>query len=265
LDIAGSESGYLEKISIQNNIIAENVDKGYGTLVDNHVADITFFKNLYAHNRERNILYKNNTFNVQFVNNIIYNFNRGTILFYNTQSDIIGNVYLTNSTTERRLETIRMGVLDEPISGTRLYQYDNTEDGGPIIFSITGKNDLRPYLVDSPICKTGLKPLPNNKVMNAVLSNVGASMNRDGADNRIVKDVINRTGSRIADEKEVGGFPTLKSVIRPVNYDSDNDGMSDEWEIVNNLDPTDSNDGNEDANGDGYTNLESFLYSLTQS
>ena len=41
--------------------------------------------------------------------------------------------------------------------------------------------------------------------------------------------------------------------------------MSDEWEKSNNLDPTDSADGNYDANGDGYTNLESFLYSLTQS
>jgi hypothetical protein len=39
--------------------------------------------------------------------------------------------------------------------------------------------------------------------------------------------------------------------------------MSDDWENANNLDPNNANDGKADANGDGYTNLEEFLHSLT--
>lgn len=264
LDIAGSTTGYLEKISIQNCIVAENVDKGYGTLVDNHVAEITFFKNLYAHNNERNILYKNDAFDVQFVNNIIYNFKRGTGLSYRSRADIIGNVYLTNSTTNRHLETIRLGTGDGITASPKLYQYDNTEDGVEITLSNKGTNNVLPFLHNSPVAKSnGLKLLPNERVVAAVLSKVGASVYRDGADSRVIDDVHNRTGSRILHENEVNGFPTLKSIARSYDYDRDKDGMSDKWEITNNLNQSDPYDGNEDANGDGYTNLESFLYSLT--
>ena len=40
--------------------------------------------------------------------------------------------------------------------------------------------------------------------------------------------------------------------------------MENSWELANNLDPNDGSDGQKDRNGDGYTNLEEFLYSLTQ-
>jgi len=40
--------------------------------------------------------------------------------------------------------------------------------------------------------------------------------------------------------------------------DSDNDGMSDNWELANGLEPTNSNDGALDADNDGLTNLEEF-------
>ena len=39
--------------------------------------------------------------------------------------------------------------------------------------------------------------------------------------------------------------------------DSDNDGMSDEWELANGLNPN-SNDSGQDIDGDGFTNLEEF-------
>ncbi|SHG18430.1 hypothetical protein SAMN03080594_1191, partial [Arenibacter palladensis] len=45
--------------------------------------------------------------------------------------------------------------------------------------------------------------------------------------------------------------------------DSDKDGMSNEWETANGLNPNDSSDGNKDRDDDGYTNLEEFLHALT--
>jgi len=42
--------------------------------------------------------------------------------------------------------------------------------------------------------------------------------------------------------------------------DSDKDGMPDEWEIPNNLNPNRAADGPADDDHDGFTNLEEFLY-----
>jgi hypothetical protein len=36
--------------------------------------------------------------------------------------------------------------------------------------------------------------------------------------------------------------------------------MPDEWESANRLNPTDASDGPADADGDGYTNVEEYLY-----
>ena len=54
-------------------------------------------------------------------------------------------------------------------------------------------------------------------------------------------------------------IPTLPENTRGETYDSDGDGMADNWELANSLDPNNANDANADRNGDGYTNLEDFL------
>ena len=41
--------------------------------------------------------------------------------------------------------------------------------------------------------------------------------------------------------------------------DGDHNGMPDEWEIERGLDPNNANDGKEDRDGDGYTNVEEYL------
>ena len=53
-------------------------------------------------------------------------------------------------------------------------------------------------------------------------------------------------GGRIIDsQKEVGGWPELRSTAAPA--DSDNDGMPDDWETRFGLDPKNPADGAEDA------------------
>ena len=49
---------------------------------------------------------------------------------------------------------------------------------------------------------------------------------------------------------------------RPPGWDTDHDGMPDEWEKAHGLNPGDAADGNQDMTGDGYTNLEKYLNSL---
>lgn len=60
----------------------------------------------------------------------------------------------------------------------------------------------------------------------------------------------------INDPRQMGGYPEYKGTPR---VDSDGDGMPDEWELANGLNPNDPSDANGDINGDGYTNIEKWI------
>lgn len=60
-------------------------------------------------------------------------------------------------------------------------------------------------------------------------------------------------------QEDVGGWENYPVERRPANWDSDRDGMPDEWERARSLNPSDARDGNADRDGDGYTNLEEYL------
>jgi hypothetical protein len=119
-----------------------------------------------------------------------------------------------------------------------------------------------------------------------VLDNVGATLpRRDPVDARIVETV--RTGKITYNEdgivgigkqyikrrlledsykqgiithpSQVGGYPRYKGT--PYK-DSDNDGIPDDWETKNGLNPKNATDATMDRNRDGYTNIEEYLNSL---
>ena len=72
---------------------------------------------------------------------------------------------------------------------------------------------------------------------------------------------LGKKGAFIDDESGVGGIGTLAggSALK----DSDGDGMPDEWEESNGTNKN-KYDANEDANGDGYTNIETYINSLAR-
>ena len=110
-----------------------------------------------------------------------------------------------------------------------------------------------------------------------VLLYAGASLSRDTYDALMVDDTRNTrasyTGKGLSsgfinsqeDNKPANAgddwsaWPTLNSTAAPA--DSDGDGMPDEWETANGLNPSDASDGNK-TNREGYTNLEVYLNSL---
>ena len=64
----------------------------------------------------------------------------------------------------------------------------------------------------------------------------------------------------ITDIRQMGGYPEYKGE----SYrDSDMDGMPDEWELENGLDPYDPTDANRDCTGDGYTNIEKYINGIS--
>jgi len=109
-----------------------------------------------------------------------------------------------------------------------------------------------------------------------VVAYAGCSLHRDSLDRAIAKDVKNGTCTFSADAKTRPGiindeeeawtdgddaWPRLNSEAAPV--DTDGDGMPDEWETANGLDPNDASDGPV-VNEDGYTNLEYYLNGLVK-
>lgn len=100
---------------------------------------------------------------------------------------------------------------------------------------------------------------PAAEALELVLARAGASLRRDAMDARVIDNVRNRKGKVLDSQKEVGGWPVLRSLPAPV--DSDRDGMPDEWEKTHGLNPNDPSDRNT-RNADGYTRLEEYLNSL---
>jgi hypothetical protein len=95
-----------------------------------------------------------------------------------------------------------------------------------------------------------------------VLQNAGATKpKRDSVDERLVRQVRERSGKLLKSNPEVvGGWPYLEG---GTPYpDGDSDGIEDGWEQRFGLDPTDQDDGAADRDGDGWTNFEEFTHEL---
>lgn len=250
--IGGTSS--VQNVTVQKNIIGENISTGLGFLLWSRATNISIFKNLLIHDVERNIRSSKCTSNFEMINNVVYGYKYGTQPTYNNSFDIIGNIYKTSPNTSTRFETIRLeGSSDCGIGGTRAYIADNTINGREVSIS----SNIQPYRTTSKIFNSGISSMPSSSVESSVLTDVGASIYRDRVDERLINDVINTTGGIKHSVSEAGGYPEISSGT-PYE-DSDADGISNEWETAMGLNPNDSSDGNKDRNGDGYTNLEDFL------
>ncbi len=106
----------------------------------------------------------------------------------------------------------------------------------------------------------------------AVLSYAGAAYKRDAVDIRIANEVRNGTATYkgaisglwgiIDTQKDVGGWPKLNQTA--VLKDTDGDGMPDDWEIANKLDPNKANANGRDLSS-GYDNIEVYINSLVKT
>lgn len=112
-----------------------------------------------------------------------------------------------------------------------------------------------------------------------IMEYCGASLNRDDVDARYMEEARTGTatykGSVTKEEglidvvADVNGYTeeNFPSETRPDGFDTDRDGMPDEWETANGLNPNDPNDANLytlDTEKGWYTNVEVYINSLVE-
>lgn len=279
---ASTSNPDLTRVTVQWCFITEalNLDNhGFGSLIrGTGGAKYSFLHNLYAHNRGRNPRpgnYDTNPHNedpegllLDFRNNVIYNWGGGHA-GYNadkksvTRLNYVGNYLITGADSKPTGIAYSTG---SPYN--RAYFAGNYYNGklpydswNLVEFNDSwSEEEISAYKQNKPF-ETGpvqMKGAP--AAYEQILESGGASLpERDGADSRIVNDVKNRTGKIIDSQNDVGGWPELRSI--PAPRDTDRDGMPDDWERKNGLDPTNADDRNK-LMEDGYTMLEYYISSI---
>ena len=127
--------------------------------------------------------------------------------------------------------------------------------------------------LDEPTMKGEVTTHDATTAFDKVLQYAGASLDRDEVDTRYAEEA--RSGKatykngRIDLVSDVNGYTeaNFPTGTRPEGFDTDNDGIPDDWERANGLNPNDASDRNFytiDATKKRYTNLEVYLNSLVQ-
>lgn len=96
-----------------------------------------------------------------------------------------------------------------------------------------------------------------------VLAEAGVTVPvRDAVDARAASEVRTNAGCIPDHPNDVGGWPPCDYAERPADRDTDHDGMPNDWEASRGSDPNSAADGPQDADGDGYANVEEYLNEL---
>jgi pectate lyase len=280
----------VHEISIQWNIFSEGLNcsihpKGChskGVLLGGYANDenkdkpgsynISLHHNLMAHNAERNP-YIESAGVIDVVNNVAYN-PSGTFSHIDMVNQLapdhvnyIGNYYKPGPNTE-----VKYGIraMNAGKPGAGIFVQGNIgpqreSDDLPEI-NIIDINS-RQFAVSKAFPAEPITTSTAQQAYDQVLAGAGANrgLNCDGTffarqdaiDARIVKDVQSGAGKIIDNPAEVGGWLTIPSA--PACEDSDHDGMPDAWEQKYGFKPSDPSDNTNDADWDGYTNIEEFL------
>jgi len=241
---------------------------------------VSVHHNLFATSRDRHPTLGGGTeapqWVIDFRNNVVYNWT-GTANVCDNRVNIVNNYFRPGP--ETTLGALPIAMKSELPLAARGHMSGNLFEGrGDLTRNNYAALDFERWLkapgtkyrydgtvdtwrADRPFETGGAVPHTDSagKALKEVLAHAGASLKRDAVDERVIRDVKNRTGHVIDSQDQVGGWPELKSGIAPA--DSDGDGMPDKWERKHHLNPNDASDGARAAK-DGYTNLEHYLNSL---
>jgi len=220
--------GTSHNITFSYNILAEGLadashpkgEHSKGSLIHDNTNRVLIYRNLYAHNYERNPLLKGGA-QVALVNNFI--FNPGAQAVHYNLMDLewgaqphqtgelsaVGNVLRAGFSTRSDVAFLTIG----GVGDLNYFGRDNVavgRRGEPL--PMFGRYTTSPArIVERPepgIWWQGLDVLPADEVETHVLRHAGARpWDRDAHDIRVTFDVAEGRGEIIDDETEVGGYP----------------------------------------------------------
>jgi pectate lyase len=232
------------RITYSNNIIAEGLanathakgEHSKGSLIHDHVNDVLIIGNLYAHNYERNPLFKGGA-RGQVINNLIYDPGQRGVHYNLIAEEWLGHPYSRGQVIARG-NVMRAGISTEEVAffsvggsgDVDVYLDDNLAvDRLGAALPQQGRYTTTPIKVDvlkkPPALPFGVTVLPSAQVQDAVVANAGARpWDRDDVDRRILADTIEGRGRIIDSQEQVGGYPKQQATAQafvPADWDLD--------------------------------------------
>jgi hypothetical protein len=140
------------------------------------------------------------------------------------------------------------------------------------------RESIRDFLVNEPFFESHVATQSADEAYEDVLADVGCNVPMlDEHDRRVIDETRAGTAAHkggvsglpgLPDtQDDVGGWEEYPQMHREADWDTDHDGMPNSWEAAQGLNPNshrgDFTESNADPDGDGFTNLEAYLNSLT--
>ncbi|MFS0778224.1 Ig-like domain-containing protein [Neobacillus sp. 3P2-tot-E-2] len=280
-----------ENMTVQWSIVAESLAMsghtkgrhGYGGIWGG--VNTTYHHNLVANHTSRNPRLGGGTaeaddnnhlglFDIR--NNVIYNWGFNTAYgggraYANYMNNYMKPGLGTRTSVESRV--IDAGEKDKPgkfyINGNVLEGNEEVSKDNSKGIYVSESAAPTTEIVDEEFMMDGtaeeaLRTTTAEEAYTEVLAKAGATYpKRDALDARIINEVRNNLGRFVNRHEEVGGLPYNETISRPADFDKDQDGIADDWELKNGLDPNNANDSRElSADQSGYSNIENYANSL---
>lgn len=248
-------------ITWQHCIIAEGIEpQRFGAITDG-TRNWTIAHCLWINNKSRNPKMK---CYLQYYNNVIYNFGMGIIGGHSAADnyqDVMNNYFIAGPNGSQKY-------FDDWTATDHLYSAGNWFDGncdgrlnGQLI---TDHNSATPMATKNFVTTHPMTLLTAEQAYADVVEQAGVSRMRDLHERRYIDHLtsLGTRGAFIANEDDVGGIGKHDGGVSIV--DSDHDGMPDEWETANGLNPQ-KDDATAFSFGNGYMNIENYANGQTEA